>query len=400
MPPAIPATKVQDTKESAADARMADVRSAEIFIPVCEPVLDGREREYVLDCLDGNWVSSLGKYIPQFENTFSQYCGVPHGVACSSGTAAIHLALESLGIGSGDEVIIPAFTLIVSANMVTLCGASPVLVDVQPDTWCIDPERIEERITSKTKAIMVVHMYGHPCDMDAIMAIARRHGLSVIEDCAQAHGAEVNGQRVGSIGDVGVFSFYGNKLITTGEGGMLVTRRSALATRAALLRNQAFTEERFVHDAMGFNYRMTNVQAAIGLAQCEKLDEKVRRKISMAGRYDALLGGVDGLTLPVRRTWAKNVYWMYGVVLDPSFGVTAGEIRGKLAERGVDTRGFFVPMNLQPLYQGGDLRYADLRGRYRVSERLCDYGFYLPSGLNLSPEHQEYVVEQLADCRD
>ena len=236
--------------------------AAELFIPVCEPVLDGRERAYVLDCIDGNWISSLGRYIPAFEEKFSNYCGASHGVACSSGTAALHLAVESLGVGLGDEVIIPAFTLIVSANVVALTGATPVLVDVEPDTWCIDPALIEERITPKTKAIMAVHMYGHPADMTAIRSIAQRYGLSVIEDCAQAHGAEVRGRRVGGLGDVSTFSFYGNKIITTGEGGMVVTNNDRLAARARLLRDQAFEKERFVHRAVGFNYRMTTIQAA------------------------------------------------------------------------------------------------------------------------------------------
>ncbi len=373
--------------------------AAETFIPVCEPVLDGREREYVLDCLDGNWVSSLGKYIPQFEETFATYCDAAHGVACSSGTAALHLALEAIGIQPGDEVIIPAFSLIVSANVVAMVGAKPVLVDVSPDTWCIDAERIEEKITPRTKAIMVVHMYGHPCDMDAIMKIAGRHGLRVIEDCAQAHGAEVNGRRVGSLGDVGAFSFYGNKLITTGEGGMVVTNDRAIAERAELLRNQAFEKERFVHRAVGFNYRMTNVQAAMGLAQCDHLDRNVARKIEIARNYEELLAGCAGLQLPACRPWAKNIYWMFGVVLSPSFGGNASSVRDDLAQCGIETRPFFVPLNRQPIYQGGDSRWPDLRGCYPVSEKLGDRGFYLPSGVSITRLTQEYVASNLVSCQ-
>ncbi len=374
--------------------------TAELFIPVCEPVLDGRERAYVLDCIDGNWISSLGQYIPAFEEKFSEYCGASHGVACSSGTSALHLAVESLGVGPGDEVIIPAFTLIVSANVVALTGATPVLVDVEPDTWCINPALIEERITPKTKAIMAVHMYGHPADMAAITSIAHRYGLSVIEDCAQAHGAEVRGRRVGGLGDVSTFSFYGNKIITTGEGGMVVTNNDRLAERARLLRDQAFEKERFVHRAVGFNYRMTNIQAAIGVAQCEKLDEKVARKIELARVYEELLADCPHLTLPVCKPWAKNVYWMFGLLLEPSFGHTATDVRTMLHDRGVDTRAFFVPMHRQPVYQGGDSRWPDLRGEYPVSDLLANRGFYLPSGMSLTRYAQEEVVRRLLSCRD
>jgi perosamine synthetase len=372
----------------------------ETFIPVCEPVLGEREREYVLDCLDGNWISSLGKYIPRFERMFSSFCGAGNGVACSSGTAALHLALESLDIGPGDEVIIPAFSLIVSANVVCWTGATPVLVDATRDTWCIDPERIEAKITPKTKAIMVVHMYGHPADMGPIMAIARRHGLKVIEDCAQAHGAAYMGKRVGSIGHVGAFSFYGNKILTTGEGGMLVTDDAEVAERAAYLRNQAFEEERFVHRAVGFNYRMTNLQAAIGVAQCERIDSIIERKLDIARRYRELLTGCEGLVLPAQQDKVVNVHWMFGVLVQPSFSHGAAIVRDRLAKAGVDTRSFFVPLNRQPVYSGSNPRFPNLSGRFPVSEELSIRGLYLPSGLNLTPEKQAYVVEQLRAARD
>lgn len=389
-----------DGAHRGAGPAMASTTAAEPIIPVCEPLLDGRERDYVLDCLEGNWVSSLGRYLPLFEERFSTYCGASYGVACSSGTAALHLALEALEIGPGDEVIIPDFTLIVSANVVCLTGATPVPVDVEPDTWCIDPQQIDDKITPRTKAIMAVHMYGHPGDMGAIMAIARRRGIYVIEDCAQAHGAEVYGRRVGSIGDVGAFSFYGNKIITTGEGGMVVTNDAAIAERAALLRNQAFEQERFVHRAVGFNYRMTNIQAAIGLAQCEQLDRKVARKIEMARLYRELLKGCDCLQLPVCRPWAKNVYWMFGLLLKPSFGPGVAEVRQMLAQRGVDTRSFFVPMHRQPIYQGNCRRGPDLRGLYPVSDDLAARGFYLPSGPTLTREMQCQIVKRLLECRN
>lgn len=369
------------------------------FIPVCEPVLGGSEEQYVLDCLRTNWISSLGDYITRFEEAFSRFCEAEHGVACSSGTAALHLALEALEMGPGDEVIVPAFTLIVSANTVCLTGATPVLADVDPRTWCIDPECIKAKITPRTKAIMAVHMYGHPADMKAIMEIAERHGLWVIEDCAQAHGAQCHGRKTGSLGHVAAFSFYGNKIITCGEGGMVVTDSARIAERVRLLRNQAFTEERFVHHAVGFNYRMTNIQAAIGLAQCEQLEDRVVHKIELARVYTELLAGEESLTLPYQASWARNVYWMYGILVNETFGLTAGELRRMLWERGVDTRAFFHPLNLQPVYQGGHRRWPDLRGSYPVAEDLGRRGLYLPSGHSITREIQEEVVRRLLDCK-
>lgn len=368
-------------------------------VPVCTPQLDGHEAAYVRTCLDTNWVSSMGEFIPRFEGMFSHLCGASFGVACCNGTAAIHLALEALGIGPGDEVIIPSFTLIVSANMVCLTGATPVLVDVRPDTWCLDPALLEAKITPRTKAIMPVHMYGHPCDMDAILAIARRHKLYVIEDAAQAHGATYRGRVVGGIGDVGCFSFYGNKIITTGEGGMVVTSDAVVAERAAMLRNQAFGEERFVHEHVGFNYRMTNIAAAIGVGQCERFEEKLRRKREIAGRYDELLADVEGLRRPAKAAGCEPVCWMYGVVLEESFGASKYEVMRTLAARGVETRSFFIPMHQQPVFDGTNSRWPDLRGEHPVSERLGRCGFYLPTGLDIAEDDQVYVVEQLLACK-
>jgi perosamine synthetase len=369
------------------------------MIPVCEPVLDGDEIKYVLDCLETNWISSAGKYIEQFEEKFSSYCGVPFGVACSSGTTAIHLALAALGIGPGDEVIIPDFTLIVSANMVVLTGAKPVLVDVDRRTWCMDPELIEERITPRSRAIMAVHMYGHPCDMEAIMALASRYNLYVIEDCAEAHGAEVNGQKVGSFGHASCFSFYGNKILTTGEGGMVVCKDAAIAERLRLLRNQGFQQPRFVHEVIGFNYRMTNIQAAIGLAQTELVERKVERKRRIGQTYNELLSGQSDLTLPVEELWAKNVYWMYGILVEESFGVKKDDLMRLLRDKGVDTRSFFCPMSLQPAYRGDNPSFPDASGEYPVSVDLWNRGLYLPSGLGLTAEQMEEVVEKLLECK-
>ncbi len=369
------------------------------MIPVWEPVLDGNEERYVRDCLETNWISSLGKYIVRFEESFSRWCGMPHGVACSSGTAALHLSLVALGVGPGDEVIIPDFTLIVSANTVIQAGARPVLVDVDRHTWCIDPAKIEEKITPRTRAIMAVHMYGHPCDMPAILAIARRHGLFVLEDCAEAHGAEISGRKVGTFGDASCFSFYGNKILTTGEGGMVLTRDPALAGKLRLLRDQAFEPPRFVHREVGYNYRLTNVQAAIGLAQTEKADEKVEKKREIARWYLELLTGCPDVALPFEAPGAKNVYWMFGVQLGDRYPQGRDRVMTELKETGIDTRAFFCPMHLQPVFERADPRFPDRSGSFPVSEDLWKRGLYLPSGLGLTRRHVEEVVGKLLEYR-
>jgi perosamine synthetase len=369
------------------------------MIPVCEPLLDGQEMKYVADCIETNWISSAGKYITMFEEKFSAYCGMPYAIACSNCTTALHMAYVALGIGPGDEVIIPDFTLIVSANTVILAGAKPVLVDVDPKTWCIDPKLIEEKITPLTKAIMIVHMYGHPCDMEAIMKIARKHNLYVIEDCAQAHGAEVNGQKAGSFGDISCFSFYGNKILTTGEGGMALCKDKAVAEKLDLLRNQGFQQPRFVHEVMGYNYRLTNVQAAIGVAQVEMIDDKIYRKRFIGSTYNDLLVGTPDLTLPYEEAWAKNVYWMYGILVGDGFGRTKDELMEMLKDKGVDTRSFFCPMSLQPVFKGDDPRFPDTSGPYPVSVDLWNRGLYLPSGLGLTRVQMQEVVEKLLECR-
>ncbi len=370
------------------------------MIPVWEPVLDGNEQRYVHDCLETNWISSLGRYITRFEEAFARWCGMPHGVACSSGTAALHLSLVALGIGPGDEVIIPDFTLIVSANTVILAGAKPVLADVDPKTWCLDPRKVEEKVTARTRAIMPVHMYGHPCDMPALSDIARRHRLAVIEDCAEGHGAEIAGRKVGAFGDAGCFSFYGNKILTTGEGGMVLTRDAALAARLRLLRDQGFEPPRFVHRVVGFNYRLTNLQAAIGLAQTEKADEKVRRKREIASWYLDLLKSEADVEVPAEAPGAKNVYWMFGVKLGPRFSQGRDAVMEELKERGVETRAFFCPMHRQPVFQdGGDPRWPDVRGDFPVSDDLWERGLYLPSGPGLTRAQAEEVAEKLLACR-
>jgi perosamine synthetase len=368
-------------------------------IPVWEPVLDGNEERYVRDCLETNWISSLGRYITRFEESFAAWNGMPHAVAMSSCTAALHASLVALGIGPGDEVVIPDFTLIVSANTVIQAGARPVLVDVDRATWCLDPALIEAALTPRTKAIMAVHMYGHPCDMPAILEIARRRSLAVIEDCAEAHGAEVASRKVGTFGDAACFSFYGNKILTTGEGGMVLTRDAALAAKLRLLRDQAFEPPRFVHKEMGFNYRLTNVQAAIGLAQTEKADEKVAKKREIARWYLRLLSGCPDLQLPAEAPGAKSVYWMFGVKVSGRFSQGRDAVMGELSSKGVETRAFFCPMHLQPVFEGADPRFPGRSGSWPVSEDLWARGLYLPSGLGLTHAQVEEVAAKLLECR-
>ena len=365
------------------------------MIPVCEPTLIGNERKYVLDCLDTNWISSSGKYIEEFEKKFSEFCGVKHGISCCNGTVALHLALEALGIGKGDEVIIPTFTMIATCNAVIYTGAKPVLVDSERESWNIDPGKIEEKITDKTKAIMVMHTYGHPCDMDIILELAKKYDLKVIEDAAEAHGAEYRGKKIGSLGDVSCFSFYANKIITTGEGGMVVTNNDKIAERVRYLKDQAYSEPRFFHKEVGFNYRMTNLQAAIGLAQTEKIEELIEKRRRNAELYNSLLKDVKGVKLPVEREGVKNVYWMYGVLIKKEFGVSKEEVMEKLKEKGIGTRSFFYGMHRQPAYEKEDEKLPDISGEYKVSDELSEKGLYLPSGSSLTEGQIKEVVEAI-----
>ena len=318
------------------------------IIPVCEPTLGGNELKYVSDCIETNWISSAGKYITRFEEQFAQKSGAKHGIACANGTVALHLALATMGIGPGDEVILPTFTMIATMNAVAYTGATPVLIDSELGTWNMDVAQLESKITSRTKAIIPVHTYGHPVDMDRVMEAARKHKLYVIEDAAEAHGAEYKGRKIGSIGDATCFSFYANKIITTGEGGMVLTNDDETAKIARNLRDHAFSEERhFWHKYLGYNYRMTNLQAAVGLAQTERFAELIECRRNNAKIYSALLKDVPGLTLPPEAPTVKNVFWMYGVMVQPEFGLNRDQLRERLAKRGIETRAFFVPMHLQ-----------------------------------------------------
>jgi perosamine synthetase len=321
-------------------------------IPVSEPLLNGNERRYVNECLDSGWISSEGPFSRKFEEQFAKRVGRKHGIAVCNGSAALEAAVSALGIGPGDEVILPSFTIISCAAAVIRSGATPVLVDSDPSTWNLDPSNLEALVSLRTKAIMVVHIYGLPVDMDPVLALAARHGLHIIEDAAEMHGQSYRGKPCGSFGSISTFSFYSNKNVTTGEGGMIVTDDDALAERCRGLRNLCFQPaKRFVHEELGWNMRMSNLNAALGLAQLERIDEFIARKRHIGAQYNMLLADIDGVQLPVPLTdYAENIYWAYGIVLDEGLPVGVEEIMTRLAERGVGTRPFFWPMHRQPVF--------------------------------------------------
>jgi perosamine synthetase len=359
------------------------------FIPVAAPALIGNEKEYVLDCLDSTWISSSGKYIDRFEAVFAEFCGVKHALTCCNGTVALHVALLALGVGPGDEVIVPTLTYVASANAVAYCGARPVLVDSEPQTWNMDPELIRQRITPRTKGIMVVHLYGHPTDMDPVLALAREHGLFVLEDAAEAHGAEYKNRRVGSLGDIATFSFYGNKIITSGEGGMVVTNDDELARKVRQLKGQGHDpQRRYWFPVMGYNYRMTNIAAAIGLAQAEKIDWQMERRREIAQWYRNYLGGDARFTLSPEAEWARNVYWMNCVVLGRDFPLSRDATMERLAQEGIETRPFFYPMHTLPMYR-------ESGSCFPVADALAGSGFNVPSSSTLTEKEIAYICETL-----
>jgi perosamine synthetase len=364
------------------------LRLADLWrLPVMEPVLKGREVEFVLDCLSTNWISSQGKYVEQFEDAFRSYVSSDHALTVSNGTAALHLAMAVLGICRGDEVIIPDLTFIAPASMTLLCGAKPVFVDVERSTWTIDPGAIEGHISPRTKAIVVVHLYGHPCDMDPIMAIARRHGLYVIEDCAEALGAVYKGRKVGAIGDIGTFSFFANKVITTGEGGMVTTNSPELHNSMRLLRDHGMSrEKRYWHLAAGFNYRLTNIQAGIGLAQLERIDDFLSYREEVVSRYSVQLKGISGIFLPPQKEWAKNIYWLYSILVDKDVtGISRDTLLKHLAVHGIDTRPLFYPLHQQP-------PFPDEAGKsFPNADWLSASGLSLPTSNNIKLEDVDKV---------
>lgn len=366
------------------------------FVPVNQPLLDGQEKQYLIECIDSGWISSEGPFVQKFEAQFAARVGRSQGITVSNGSMALDASIAALEIGPGDEVILPTFTIISCAAAIVRAGATPVLVDSDPQTWNMDVEAIADKITPKTKAIMVVHIYGLPVDMDPVLKLAHEHGLWVIEDAAEMHGQTYKGKPCGSFGTLSTFSFYPNKHITTGEGGMIVTDDSRLADRCRSLRNLCFQpQKRFVHEELGWNLRMTNLQAALGLAQLERLDEFVERKRQMGRDYTQRLSGTPGLELPLPATeYANNIYWVYGLVLQDEVPFDATEAMKQLGGYKIGTRPFFWCMHEQPVFQKMGLFAGE---SYPVAERLARRGFYIPSGMALTQAEMQRVVTALKE---
>lgn len=370
------------------------MNSSEKFIPVNEPLLNGNEKKYINECIDTGWISSEGKFITEFENKFASYVGRKFGVACANGSAALDIAIASLELNQGDEVILPSFTIISPAFSLIRAGLLPVLVDSDLSSWNMDVSKIEEKITSKTKAILVVHIYGLPVDINPVIELCKKYNLLLIEDAAEMHGQTYFGRKCGSFGDISIVSFYPNKHITTGEGGMVLTDNSKLADRAKKLRNLAFEPNypRFVHFEMGWNYRMTNMQAAVGLAQLEKIEEHIVRKREIAKLYNEYFRNLEGIVLPPEKTtYAENIYWVYGILLDKKHGINAKKMMELLADEKVGTRPFFFPMHKQPVFNKMNLFIHE---NLPNSEYLAEYGFYIPSGLKLTNEEIKIVIDR------
>jgi perosamine synthetase len=355
------------------------------FIPVAEPSIGEREVELVADAVRSGWVSSIGEYVTAFENELASRCGVAHAVATSNGTTALHLALAVAGIGTGDEVIVPSLTFVATAAAAQYLGATPVMADSDPAHWCIDPEDVARRLTPRTRALVAVDLYGHPADMDALAGIAAEHDLVLVEDAAEALGATYRERPAGGLGLLGVLSFYGNKLITTGEGGAVLTDDPALAERARFLRDQAMDpERRYWHGELGFNYRITNVQAALGVAQLERLDELLERKRAVAAAYRAGLADISGVSVQEEADWATSSWWMTTLRIDGTSGVDRDELASRLRAAGVDTRPTFVPLHLLPhLRQDGPMP---------VAEAVGSEGLSLPSSTTLTEAEVDYVI--------
>ena len=362
------------------------------FIPVNEPLLNGNEKKYLCECIDTGWISSEGPFVKEFEQKMSETVGRKYGIAVSNGTAALEIAAQALGITEGDEVIMPTFTIISCAMAITKLGAIPVLIDSDIHTWNMNVDEIEAKITEKTKAIMIVHLYGLPVEVDKVLELAKKYNLKVIEDAAEMHGQTYNGRPCGSFGDISTFSFYPNKHITTGEGGMVVTDDEKLADRCRSLRNLCFRKDiRYVHDELSDNYRFTNLQAAVGLAQLERLDEFLEKKRDMGRYYTEKLQNIEGIYLPIeKRSYAENAYWVYGVVLKENIKINNREMQILLAEEKIGTRSFFWCMHEQPIYRKMGLFKDE---KYINAEYLARKGFYIPSGLALTQKQMDQVID-------
>src|SRR5574340_49425 len=371
----------------------------EDFVPVNQPVLDGNEKEYLVRCIETGWISSEGPAVQEFEEKLAARVGRRHGVAVSNGSTALDLAVRALQLPEGSEVLMPAFTIISCAAAIVRAGLKPVLVDADASTWNMDVTQLPSKINARTRAIMVVHIYGLPTDMAPVLEVAKRHNLRIIEDAAEMHGQTYRGKPCGSFGDVSVFSFYPNKHITTGEGGMVLTNDDQIADRCRSLRNLSHSpKRRFVHEELGYNYRLTNLQAAMGIAQLERLDKSIARKREMGRLYNEAFSSIRGLELPPARTdYAENIYWVYGMVLADGVPMDAAEMMSRLSKLGVGTRPFFWGMHEQPVFQkmgwyGGE--------KYPITERISRRGFYVPSGLGLTEPQQRKVIEAVRQVMD
>ena len=362
------------------------------FIPVAEPAFVGNEKKYVVDCMDSTWISSKGQYIDRFEEAFASFLNVKHAITCCNGTVALHLALMALGVKPRDEILVPTFTYVASANSVLYCGARPIFVDCESDTWNMDPSLIEDLVTEQTKGILPVHMYGHPVDMDPVLKIAEKYGLFVLEDAAEAHGATYKNRPVGTIGDIATFSFFGNKIITTGEGGMVVTNNDKLAGTVRKLKGQGLDASRgnYWHDVVGYNYRMTNLAASIGLAQIEKIDWHLARRRQISSQYAARLKHVPDLYFQHEKSWARNAFWMISLFLGPKWQVSRDSVIEQLAKRGIETRPFFFPMHCLPIHHDN----VGTRS-FPIADRISARGINLPSSAKLTEEEIDLVCEAL-----
>jgi perosamine synthetase len=360
------------------------------FIPIAAPHLSGNEKKYVLDCLDTTWISSNGKYINEFEKSFASWMGVKHALSCCNGTVGLHLPLLAWEVGQGDEVLVPTLTYIATANAVRYCGAKPILVDCLPDTWNIDPADMERKITPRTKGVIPVHLYGNPCNMDAILFIAKKHGLFVLEDAAECHGAKYGGKKAGTFGDVGVFSFFGNKIITTGEGGMVITDNDDLAAKMRLFKGQGMDpNRRYWFPITGYNYRMTNIEAAIGLAQLENVEDHIAAHHRVADWYCEFLSDMAHYLTPQKQTpGAESVWWMYSVLLTRNSKISRDTLMEALAADGIETRPLFFPMHIMP-------SYYDENAACPTSEDISARGINLPTHALLMRDDVEYICSRL-----
>jgi len=360
-------------------------------IPIAEPFIGKEEEKLVVEGLRSGWISSIGKYIQEFEKGFAKFVGVKYGITTSNGTAALHLALAALDLGPGDEVIVPSMTFVATANVVNYVGAQPIFVDSELESWNIDPEKIKEKINSRTRAIIPVHLYGHPANMGPVLSIARKYNLAVVEDAAEAHGALYKTKMVGSMGELSCFSFFGNKIITTGEGGMVLTNNRLLADKLRMLRDHGISKKRrYYHPHLGFNYRMTNLQAAIGMAQLKKVEGIIKRKREIAALYREGLKELPDIILQPEAKWAKNVYWMYSILV-PKRGKKGRDFLAKELRRSkIDSRPFFFPIHRLPRY-----KQSKTGEKFAVADFLAQTGLNLPSSPNLKDEQIQYICKKI-----